>query len=79
MGVIPCGFVTFVDSSTDPSTVLGKAYVTLTPKITAGNMANTGVASFVDTNLSVGTHTIVAYYQGNRDYLPSDTTTRFRR
>ena len=66
-GGIPAGFVTFEDTST--GTLLGKAFVTLTPKTT---VANTGVASFVDASLSVGTHTIVATYQGNHNYLPSD-------
>jgi large repetitive protein len=70
-GGIPFGFVTFVDTSTTPPTVLGKAYVALTPKTTG---PNSGVASFVDSNLPVGTHTINAYYQANRDYLASDTT-----
>ncbi len=71
---VPSGFVSFVDTSTDPSTVLGKAYVTWTPKIAAANTDNTGLASFVDANLPVGTHTIVAYYLGDQNYLPSDST-----
>ena len=69
-GGIPAGFVTFADTSTSPATVLGKAYVTWTQ--TAAR--NSGVASFVDSNLPVGTHTIVAYYQGNQNYLASDST-----
>ena len=68
---IPSGFVSFVDTSTPTPTVLGKAYVAWSPKAAA---ANTGVASFVNASLPVGTHTIVAYYQGSQDYMASDTS-----
>ena len=76
-GGIPDGFVTFEGSLNGGTmTPLGNAYVNWSPKIAAANTPNEGVASFVDSNLSVGTYTIVAYYQGDRigNYAPSDTT-----
>ncbi len=70
-GGIPTGLVTFEDTSTATPTVLGKAFVTPSPKVTS---ADTGVATFVDANLAIGPHTIVAIYAGSRNYMGSDTT-----
>ncbi len=70
-GGIPSGLVTFEDTSTPTPTVLGKAFVTPSPKVTS---ANTGVATFIDANLAVGSHTIVAVYAGSHNYVGSDTT-----
>ena len=50
-------------------TVLGKAQVAFNSSIAT---ADTGVATFVDASLPVGSHSIVAFYQGNRDFMPSD-------
>jgi hypothetical protein len=77
-GGIPGGWVIFEDASND-NAVLGKAHVMPDVPVMpvaggaqpASPVADTGVAYLCVSNLSVGTHTIVAYYQGNPDYLPS--------
>jgi hypothetical protein len=75
-GGIPGGWVVFEDASNN-NAVLGKAHVMpgmpIMPVADGARPAtpNTGVAYLCVSNLSVGTHTIVADYQGNPDYLPS--------
>ena len=59
----PTGTVTFVDV-TNNNTVLGTSTLNTT----------TGIATFSISGLSVGTHTIVAYYSGDSRYMVSSAS-----
>jgi hypothetical protein len=68
---MPGGLVLFKDTSTSPPKLLGQAAVAWNSKVTT---PDTGVATFVYASLPPGTHTIVGFYQGNRDFAPSDNS-----
>lgn len=68
---IPDGWVTFEDVSTATPTILGKARIAWNSNIAT---SNSGVATLIDSSLPVGTHSVVAYYQGDRDFTVSDNS-----